>query len=158
AGGVSDIKRTVQELLADSDPRARLFAIDLAMRSPHMFEPKEPVEKLKAASADPHEEVAQKARTSLSVLLARGFREEGLIRDLGITSRIAKSSPVDQKMEADLREVAAPLLAGAMARAAALAQQPQHPCAPMALEAIGRSKDPALAMLLIRASGSAVVS
>ncbi len=54
-------------------PRARLFAIDLVMRSPHMFDPVELVEKLKVASQDSHDEVAQKAKECSRLL---GLAEE----------------------------------------------------------------------------------
>jgi HEAT repeat protein len=149
---MSDIKRTVHDLLRDSDPRARLFAIDLVMRSPHLFEPVELVERLKLAADDADEEVAQKARLSMSALLARGFREEGLIRDLGINSRIASATPVELKLEQSVRDQAADLLATAMGRAVALAKDAKHPAAPSALDAIGRSRNTSYAKVLLQAT------
>lgn len=149
---MSDIKRTVSDLLRDSDPRARLFAIDLVMRSPNLFEPVELVERLKQAAEDADEEVANKARLSMSALLARGFRDEGLIRDLGIHSRIASATPVELKLEQSVREQAAALLAPAMERAVLLAREPRHPAAAPALDAIGRSRNTAYAKALLQAT------
>lgn len=149
---MSDIKRTVNDLLRDTDPRARLFAIDLVMRSPHLFEPVELVDKLKAAAEDADDEVAQKAKLSMSALLARGFREEGLIRDLGINSRVASASPVEVKLEESIREQAAPILDPAMQKAVLLAQQPKHPCAGAALDTIGRARNPTYAKFLLKAT------
>lgn len=149
---MSDIKRTVNDLLRDTDPRARLFALDLVMRSPHLFEPVELVDKLKIASEDPDDEVAQKAKLSMSALLARGFREEGLIRNLGINSRVASASPVELKLEESIREQAAPLLDAVMQKAVLLAQQPKHPGAGAALDAIGRSRSPGFAKALLKAT------
>lgn len=151
---MSDIKRTVNDLLRDTDPRARLFAIDLVMRSPHLFEPVELVDKLKVASEDADDEVAQKAKLSMSALLARGFREEGLIRNLGINSRVASASPVELKLEESIREQAAPVLDGVMSRAVALAQQPKHPCAGASLDAIGRSRNALYAKVLLKATAT----
>jgi hypothetical protein len=79
---MSDIRRTVEQLMQSPEHRSRLFAVELMGKNVHVFEAVDLTERLKLASLDAHPEVAKKAKLTMSYLLKEGFEEQKRIREL----------------------------------------------------------------------------
>lgn len=148
---MSNVRRTVEQLLSSPEHRSRLFAVELMGKNAHVFDPVDLTERLKLASLDAHPEVASKAKLTMSALLKQGFEEQKRIRDLGIHSRLMDLSEHDLLQEATARERAGTLLAPLMRRVLEIAQHPGA-LAGEALAVLGRSCDLEHAGMLIHAA------
>lgn len=149
---MSDIRRTVEQLLASSEFRSRLFAVELMGKNVNVFDAVDLTERLRLASLDAHPEVARKAKLTMSYLLKEGFEEQKRIREMGIHSRLMDLSEADRELEAAARARASEILAPAMRKVSELAAPPFSAHTAEALRVVGLSCDLDLAGVLIHAT------